>query len=92
LKTIDEFTLGKKISPGHPPFTEMTFKDNGRTNRTLWIWSGDTLMNLNPYQALKMTVKRIDGSDYLFIEAVGFSDRNPAGWQPPWYVMKQAGE
>lgn len=31
----------------------------------------------------------IDGSDYLFIEAGGFSARNPVGWQSPLYVMKR---
>ncbi|MGB2820063.1 MAG: hypothetical protein WBF17_03720, partial [Phycisphaerae bacterium] len=55
----------------------------------LWIWSGDTLMDLERNQALKMTVKTVGGSDYLFIEAGGFSARNPKGWQPPLYVMKR---
>jgi len=39
-----------------------------------------------------MTVKRTDGSDYLFIEAGGFSTRDPAAWRSPLYVMKQAGQ
>ena len=70
----------------------MTFKDNSQTDKALWIWSGNTLMDLDRYQALKMTVRKIDGSDYLFIEAGGFSNRNPAGWQSPWYVMQRAGK
>jgi len=92
VKSIDEFNLEKKMNPRRTPFAEMTFKDNGKTDKTLWIWSGDTLMDLDRYQALKMTVKRIDGSAYLFIEAGGFSTRNPVGWKPPWYVMKRATE
>jgi hypothetical protein len=35
------------------------------------------------FESLKMVVKTIDGADYLFIEAGGFSTRNPAGWQWP---------
>jgi len=89
VKTIDEFTLEKKMRPGRPPFTEMTFKDNGRTDKPTWIWSGDTLMDLTRYQALKMTVQRIGGADYLFIEAGGFSERHPVGWQSPWQVMRR---
>ena len=89
---IDEFTPEKKTRPRRPPFTEMTFKDNGRTGQAVYIWSGDTLMDLDRYQALKMKVKRFDGEAYLFIEAGGFSTRNPKGWQSPWYVMKLSGK
>jgi len=49
-------------------------------------------MDLGRYQALKMMLKKIDGSDYLFIEAGGFSTNNPVGWQPPLYVMKRVGK
>ena len=87
--TIDEFAPDKPINANRAPFREMTIKDKGRTDKALWIWSGDVLMDLDRYQALKMTLKKIDGSDYLFIEAGGFSTRNPAGWQPPWQVMKR---
>jgi hypothetical protein len=73
-------------------FTEMTFKDNGMTDNALWIWSGEALMDLERYQALKMTVKAIDGSDYLFVEAGGFRKENPVGWKPPLYVMKRSGK
>ena len=38
---------------------------------------------------MKMIVKTIDGADYLFVEAGGFSERNPVGWQSPWLVMKR---
>jgi len=46
-------------------------------------------MDLVRYQALKMTVKETAGSDSLFIEAGGFSEKNPVGWRSPWYVMKR---
>ena len=31
----------------------------------------------------------LDRIDYLFIEAGGFSERHPVGWQSPWLVMKR---
>ena len=89
VKMIDEFSPGKKMAPGRALFTAITFKDKGMTGDGLWIWSGEALMDLERYQALKMTVKTIDGSDYLFIEAGGFSQKNPVGWKPPLYVMKR---
>ena len=67
----------------------MTFKDKGRTDAVTWIWSGDTLMDLDRYQALKMVLKTFDGVDYLFVEAGGFSTRNRAGWQSSSHVMKR---
>jgi len=89
VKAIDEFNTEKRMNPGRPPFREITFKDKGQTNDMLWIWSGDTLMDLTRNQALKMTVKGIGEGDYLFLEAGGFSTRNPVGWKPPFYVMKR---
>jgi hypothetical protein len=74
---------------GRTLFTKMTFKDKGRTDGVMWLWSGDTLMDLSRYQALKMALKTVDGGEYLFIESGGFSARHPAGWQTPWYVMKR---
>ena len=89
VKTIDEFNLEKKMNAGRAPFKKISFLDKGRTDAVTWIWSGDTLMDLGRYQALKTVVKTIDGADYLFIEAGGFSDRHPVGWRSPWCVMKR---
>jgi len=36
-------------------------------------------------QALKLTLK----GEYLFLEAGGFSDKNPVGWKSPLVVMKK---
>jgi len=74
------------------PLAAITLKDGGKTDDPTWVWSGNTLMDLNRYQALRMTVKRIAGTDYLFIEAGGFSERHPVGWQSPWCVMKRGNE
>ena len=92
VQTIDEFTPDKKMDARRAQIKGMTFKDQGRTGDAQWIWSGDVLMDLNRYQALKMTVKTIGGSDYLFVEAGGFSTRNPNGWHSPLCVMKRVGK
>lgn len=89
VATVDEFHLERQMDPGRPTVTRITFQDKGLTSDALRIWSGDTLMDLERYQAMKMTVERIGGDDYLFIEAGGFGTRNPVGWQSPWYVMKR---
>jgi hypothetical protein len=46
-------------------------------------------MDLDGFQALKMMPKTIGGSEYLFIEAGGFSDKNPVGWKSPLLVLKK---
>jgi len=69
--------------------TGITFKADGLTDDLLRIWSGDTLMDLRLNAALKMTLKTIDGTDYLFIEKGGFHSRSPKGWKPPFYVLKR---
>jgi hypothetical protein len=52
----------------------------------LRLWTGDTMIELEKLQALKLTVK----GGHLFIEAGGFSGRNPFGWKSPLIVMKKA--
>jgi len=89
VKSIDEFTLDKKTNARGARITAITFQDNGRTDDMMRLWSGDVLMDLTRYEALKMVVKAIDGEDYLFVESGGFSTRNPKGWQSPLYVMKR---
>jgi len=89
VKAVEEFDPGKKPRRVRSPFAAITFKNNGRTDKLTWVWSGDMLMDLNKYQALKMTVRSIDGADYLFVEAGGFRTRNPKGWKSPLYVMKR---
>ena len=58
----------------------------------MWIWSGDTLMDLQPNEALKMISKTIDASDYLFVEAGGFAFKIAPGWKSEWFVMKRTGK
>ena len=43
------------------------------------------LLELEQRQALRITVK----GEYLFIEAGGFSDKNPVGWKSLLAVLKK---
>ncbi|MFN5001656.1 MAG: hypothetical protein ACK5GK_10695, partial [Akkermansiaceae bacterium] len=84
-------------SANNAPFKGITFNPDGTTDDPLRLWTGDTLIDLQsevhrPLQALKVTPKTMDGSDYLLIEAGGFSDKNPTGWKSPLIVMKRAGK
>lgn len=90
VATPEEFNSSQKANRKGIPFREITFKDGGFTNTTAYFWSGDTLMDLNKRQMLKITPRTIDGSDYLFIEAGGFSEKNPPTWQSPLMVLKRA--
>ena len=90
VPTIDEFAPDKRTNPRRGPLKEMTFKAGGKTNQRLWIWSGDTLMDLRSNQAHKVTAKTIGGVDYMFVEVGGFSLRHPKGWKTPLYVMKKS--
>ena len=87
---IAEFDPSQKFRrPNRPPFSALTFLGGGATSDATWIWSGDTLMDLNRYQALKMTPGTLEGTDYLFVEAGGFSTRNQPGWKSKLYVLKR---
>jgi len=87
---IAEFDPSKRSRrPNRPPFPAIKFQNGGATDDSTWIWSGNTLMDLNRYQALKMTPKTLDGSEYLFIESGGFSTRNKLGWKSKLYVLSR---
>jgi hypothetical protein len=89
VNMIDDFTPDKRLNPRGAKFATISFKDNGDTDNATRLWSGDTLMDLTRYEALKMKTMTINNEDYLFIEVGGFSTRNPVGWQSKWYVMKR---
>jgi len=89
VNTIDDFTPDKRLNPRSAKFATIQFENDGKTDNATRLWSGNTLMDLTRYEALQMKTKTIDNEDYLFIEAGGFSTRNPVGWQSKWYVMKR---
>jgi hypothetical protein len=89
VPAIEVFDPAKPADANRAPFKAITFKEGGLTDSGALIWSGDTLMDLDGFQALKMMPKTIGGSEYLFIEAGGFSDKNPVGWKSPLLVLKK---
>ena len=100
VAAIDEFKPGSEVDPAKPRYRSIKFKDKGFTDSTTRYWSGDTLMELGRgSSALKMRTKAIDGTDYLFIEAGGFTYyyerqhyKQPRTWHSPWFVLKRSGK
>ena len=89
VPAIETFDPAKPADANRAPLKTITLKDEGLTDSGTLIWSGDTLLDLDRFQALKMTPRTIGASAYLFIEAGGFSDQNPPGWKSPLIVMKK---
>ena len=89
VRTIDEFAPEKRLNPRRAKIATINFMGNGETDDATRLWSGDMLMDLNRYEALKMRIKQIAGEEYLFIEAGGFNTRNAVGWQSEWSVFKR---
>jgi len=46
-------------------------------------------MNLHHNQAHKMTLKKLDGTDYLFVETGGFHTKHGSEWKSTLHVMKR---
>ncbi len=88
---ISEFQPDKKRRGRvrNAPFNSITFRKFARTSEPTWAWSGDTLMDLTKYQALKMKFVTIEGLQYLMVETGGFSTRHKPGWKSRWFVMKK---
>ncbi len=90
VAAMEEFDPAKKFGRARNPlFDAITFKEDGSTDDTTWIWSADILMDLNRYQALKITPKTLAGSLYLFVEAGGYSTRHKPDWKPKLLVLSQ---
>jgi len=90
VESIDEFEPGGPIkSRKQWPYQELTLKADGSTADGMLIWSDTMLMDLRNNEALRMTPKRINGMEYLFIEAGGFHPKHGPEWTPPLYVMKR---
>lgn len=90
VKSIEDFSDTKRLNPRSVKFGNLDFRLNGETNEITRLWSGDTLMDLTKYEALKMVIKNFDGTDFLFVEAGGFNARRGPEWKPQWYVLKKS--
>ena len=87
MASIEAFNPGKNMDTRHAPINAIAFKDQGLTTSQTMIWSGDTLMDIERYEALKMTVRKPSGTDCLLLEAGGCSTENPPGWPPQPVLM-----
>ena len=72
-------------------FYEIAFLPDGRTDDFKMMYSGDMLLDVVSKQAFKMSVKTLDDTEYLFIEAGGFSEENMGDWQTSYYVLRRTG-
>ncbi len=86
---IDAFSPDHQMSPGRVPFRKIDFGNDGETDKSEWIWSGNILMDIENYVAHNVVPKTIDGTEYLFIEVGGFNTRHPAGWTSPVMVLRR---
>jgi hypothetical protein len=85
----DAFKPEDATATQNPALQKVTLKPEGKTDQAHLIWSGDTLMDVNKNQALKMTIEKVGNQEYLFIESGGFDNKNPADWKTPSTVMKR---
>lgn len=85
VPSIEAFDPSKPVDAGRSPFKELSIDNDGKTNSPLRYWTGNTLIDMEKFQALKMTLK----NDHLFIEAGGFNEKNPVGWRSPLIVLKR---
>ena len=70
-------------------FYEITFLPDGRTDDFKMMYSGDLLLDLVSKQALQMSIKVLEDTEYLFMEAGGFSEENTGDWQTSYYVLRR---
>lgn len=85
VPSIESFDPAKPVDAGRATIKEIVFHNDGKTDNPLHYWSGDTLIDMEKLQALKMTIQ----GEHLFIESGGFSARNSVGWKSPLIVMKR---
>lgn len=89
VSSLEDFDPDKKKDSNRARIKDITLLDKGLTNSGTIIWSDDMLMDLDRYEALKMRPETVDGTDYLIIEAGGFSTRNKPDWRSQLIVMKR---
>lgn len=89
VPAIDAFDPEKPRNARKPNFTDLTFNENGTTEMGRYIWTGDLLLDLGSYEALKTQIKSIADGEYLFIERGGFNRRHKPGWATTWLVLQR---
>jgi len=90
IESLATFDAGTKPVPIRTPrFERMTFKEDGSTDSPLWLQSGNILMDLDEFQALRIEARKLDGKEYLLIEAGGFDTKLGTAWTSPWLVLER---
>jgi calcineurin-like phosphoesterase family protein len=89
VATMEAFDPAKPVNGHHATIKTVTFNNDGTTDSDALFWSGDMLINIEKLEALKMTVKTIAGTEYLFVESGNFDGRRGANWKTPLMVMKR---
>lgn len=90
VASVEAFKPGESTTvPKAIALQKLTLKPEGKTDQPHLIWSGDTLMELQKLQALKMTLEKVGGQEYLFVECGGFDRKLPEDWKTPYNVMKR---
>jgi len=87
VSNLDEFNPEKPANAGRSWLKALNLKDGGSTDQATRVWSGDTLMDLDKFQALKMKLVTIQGIEYLVVEEGNFSNRHKPDWQSKVIVM-----
>lgn len=89
VPAIEDFDPEKPRRARKPDYTAITFNENGTADMGQFIWTGDLLLDLKSYEALKIQIKSIADGEYLFIETGGFSNRQKPEWTSPWLVLQR---
>jgi hypothetical protein len=89
VEEIEAFNPAKPQEANRAPVQELTFRPDGKTNDPLWIWSGNTLMNLRKNEALDMLLEKRGDTEFLLIQAGGFETKKGMDWTSPWFIMKR---
>ncbi|PXA03363.1 hypothetical protein DDZ13_11750 [Coraliomargarita sinensis] len=90
VDSVDAFDPSAKHgNVRRPIFKTGTFNADGTTDKPILIWSGEWLMDLDDYQALRTKTKTIDGAEYLFVESGNFNRRDKHGTEVMWQVFSR---
>jgi hypothetical protein len=90
VKSIDGYKGDEDKKLRKPPYRAITFKARGKTDSGTRMWNGRILIDLARGEALEMSTELVNGEQYLFIEAGGFSESKPTDWHPGYFVLKKS--
>jgi hypothetical protein len=92
LLALSPLTLraGTLSWPGETIDTWRGYKRHNSVIDACKAWVVEPKVYLERNQALKIISKSINNTDYLFIEAGGFSPKNPPAWKCPYMVLKRS--